>query len=80
MISKPEAYCPRCGGRYTVMDAIDVSRYAETVTYYAECPCGAGNITVKLGTVTAITPRPPIDIPMCFDEPAGTQEVEAWGA
>lgn len=74
MISKPEANCPRCGGRFTVLDAIDVSRHAETVTYYAECDCGAANITVARGTVTDIMPRPPIQIPDYKDEPLGSQD------
>ena len=58
MITKPNADCPRCRSRYTVFDAIDVSKYAETVTYYAECECGAADITVTRGQVTAIFPPP----------------------
>ena len=74
MISKPEANCPRCGGKYTILDAIDVSRHAETVTYYAECDCGAANITVTHGKVTGITPRAPITVPDYRDEPIGSQD------
>ena len=74
MISKPEANCPRCGGKYTVLDAIDVSRHTETVTYYAECDCGAANITVTRGNVTGITPRDPITVPDYRDEPIGSQD------
>ena len=74
MISKPEANCPRCGGKFTVLDAIDVSRHAETVTYYAECDCGAANITVTRGKVTGITPREPITVPDYRDEPIGSQD------
>ena len=74
MISKPEARCPRCGGKLTVLDAIDVSRHAETVTYYCECDCGAANLTVQSGKITGITLRPPIKVPDYYDEPAGSQE------
>ena len=74
MISKPEAHCPRCSYRFTVLDAIDVSRHAETVTYYAECDCGAANIVVTRGKVTDITPRPPIQMPDYKDEPLGNQD------
>ena len=51
MISKPKASCPCCGSKITVLDVIDVSRHAETVTYYGECDCGAANITVSRGQV-----------------------------
>ena len=74
MITKPEATCPRCGSKYNVMDAIDVSRHAETVTYYSECECGAAKLTTTLGRITGITPCEPLDIPDYFDEPAGSQE------
>ena len=74
MISKPEANCPLCGRKYTVFDTIDVSRHAETITYYAECECGAANLTVKRGKVTDITRRDPIEGPAWYDEPIGTQE------
>ena len=79
MISKPEAYCPRCGSRFTVLDAINVGLHAETVTYYGECDCGAANLTVTHGTITGITPRPPIEIPEYIDEePEGSQEYEDY--
>lgn len=74
MISKSKAKCPLCGSKYIVFDAIDVSRHAETVTYYAECECGAANLTLKSGKVTDITRRDPIDIPDWYDEPIGSQE------
>ena len=74
MISKPEANCPRCGSRLTVLDAIDVSRHAETVTYYCECDCGAADITVSRGQIQSIYPRPPVEIPEYEDTPIGTQE------
>jgi hypothetical protein len=74
MISKPEATCPRCGGRLTVLDAVDVSRHAETVTYYCECDCGAANLTVTRGQVTGITPREPLQIPDCEDDPITEEE------
>ena len=74
MISKPKAKCPLCGSKYIVFDAIDVSRHAETVTYYTECECGAANLTVNSGKVTDITRRDPIDIPDWYDEPIGSQE------
>lgn len=77
MITKPEATCPRCGSRYNVMDAVAVSRHAQTVTYYAECECGAANLTVTRGKVTDITSRNPIDIPDYYDEPA-TQEYDEY--
>ena len=80
MISKPEAYCPRCGGKLTVLDTIDVSRHAETVTYYAECGCGAANVTVSRGQVTSIMPRPPIEIPKYTDEPIGRREAPDYMA
>ena len=77
MISKPEAYCPRCGSKYTVLDAIDVGPRAETVTYYCECDCGAADMTVTCGKITGIKTRPPMDIPEYFDEPPeGGQEYE----
>lgn len=81
MISKPEAYCPRCSSRFAVLDAIDVDPHAGTVTYYCECDCGAANMTVTLGKVTDITPRPPIEIPDYIDEdPVGSQEYEDYMA
>ena len=81
MISKPEAYCPRCGGRFTVLDAIDVGTHAETVTYYGECKCGAANLTVTHGKITDITSRPPIEIPdYTDDEPEGDQEYKDYMA
>ena len=69
MISKPTANCPKCHGKLTVLDAIDVSLHADTVTYYCECDCGAANMTVRRGEVIRITPCPPIDIPEYFDVP-----------
>ena len=74
MISKPEATCPRCGGRLTVLDAVDVSRHAETVTYYCECDCGAANLTVTRGQVTGITPREPLQVPDWTDDPITEEE------
>ncbi len=74
MISKPEATCPRCGSRFAVKDPIDVCRHAETVTYYAECDCGAANITVTCGKVTGIVPRDPVELPGYWDEPAGRRD------
>ncbi len=74
MISKPEAKCPRCGGRLTVLDAIDVSRHAETVTYYCECDCGAANLTVTRGQVTGITPREPLQVLDYEDAPITEEE------
>ena len=74
MISKPTATCPRCNEKFTMLDAVDVSRHAETVTYYAECSCGAANITVSRGQITGITPREPIEIPEYRDEPLGSQD------
>ena len=74
MISKPEANCPLCGSKYNVFDAVDVSRYAQTVTYYAECECGAANLTVKGGKVIEITRRDPIEVPDYYDEPIISQE------
>ena len=79
MISKPEAYCPRCGGKLTVLDTVNVGPHAETVSYYCECDCGAAILTVTQGTVTGITPRPPIDCPDYMDAPAdGEQEYEEY--
>ena len=77
MITKPEATCPRCGSRFNVMDTVDVSEHAQTVTYYAECDCGAANLTVEKGNVTEITPRSPLDVPEYFDEPT-PQEYEDY--
>ena len=74
MISKPNAGCPCCGSKITVLDVIDVSRHAETVTYYGECDCGATNITVSRGQVIAVTLRPPIEVPAWQGRPAGSQE------
>ncbi len=74
MISKPEANCPRCGKKLIVKDPIGVSKNAITVIYYAECSCGAADITVSKGQITDITLRDPLDIPEYYDEPAGTQE------
>ncbi len=79
MISKPEAYCPRCGSRLTVMDAIDVNLHAETVTYYCECDCGAANLAVSQGKVISITPCSPIDLTSDLDEPiADSPEYEEY--
>ena len=69
MISKPEAYCPRCGSRFTILDAIDVSLHAETVTYYSECECGAANVTASRGKVISITPCSPIELASDLDGP-----------
>ena len=74
MISRPEATCPRCGSRYAVKDAVSVSRHAETVIYYAECECGAADLTVTGGLVTAVTPRDPITGPDEEALPPGDQE------
>lgn len=74
MIAKPEAFCPRCGGRFTVLDAVAVSRHAETVTYYCECDCGAAEMTVTQGRVTGIVPREPLQVPDDPCEPLGSQE------
>ena len=74
MISKPEAICPRCGSRMTVMDVIDVSKYAETVTWYCECDCGAAHLTLTRGQITGITPCEPLAFPEDTDEPEGSQE------
>ena len=72
MISKPEAYCPRCKGRLTVLDVIDVGPRAESVTYYCECGCGASDMTLSRGQILSITPRKPIRIPRYEDLPAGS--------
>ena len=73
MISRPEATCPRCGSRLTVLFATDVSQYAETVTYYCECECGAASLTVKHGEILNISLRDPIQEPE-EDIPEYTQE------
>lgn len=49
MITKPNATCPRCKSTYNVFDATWVGPHAETVVYYAECDCGAADITVSSG-------------------------------
>ena len=67
MISKPQATCPRCCGKYTVYDATWVGPHAETVEYYAECDCGAATLSVSKGQITGIAFRDPIDIPYYED-------------
>ena len=74
MITKPKATCPRCKSPYNVFDATWVGPHAETVVYYAECDCGAADITVSIGQIQSITPRAPIEIPEYEDIPIGTQE------
>ena len=74
MISKPEARCLRCGGKFTVLDPIAVGRHAESVTYYAECGCGAAHLTVKHGTVTDILACDPLQITDWTEPPEGSQE------
>ncbi len=77
MISKPEAYCPRCGSKFTVLDPIEVSPHAETVTYYCECDCGAADMTITRGKISSIVARPPMEILEYFDEPEeGEQEYD----
>ena len=63
LITKPETVCPRCGGRLAAVDVVDVRDHAETVVYYAECGCGAANLTVTAGRIAEITPRDPVDPP-----------------
>ena len=55
MITKPQATCPRCKSTYNVFDATWVGPHAETVVYYAECDCGAADITVSMGQIQSIT-------------------------
>ena len=74
MITKPNATCPRCKSAYNVFDATWVGPHAETVVYYAECDCGAADITVSRGQIQSITQRAPIEIPEYEDIPIGTQE------
>ena len=76
MITRPGATCPRCGSRFKVMDAISVSRHAQEVIYYAECSCGAADLTVNSGKITGITPRDPIEIPEYTDEPTALEYEE----
>lgn len=68
------AVCPRCGSKYTVLDTIDINRYAETVTCYAECDCGAADLVIRGGKIESITLRDPIAVQEYFDEPTGNQE------
>ena len=68
------AVCPRCGGKYTVLDTIDISQQVETITCYAECDCGAADLVIRDGKIACITLRDPITVPECFDEPTGSQE------
>ena len=74
MIAKPEATCPRCKSAYTVFDATWVGPRAETVVYYAECDCGAADITVSRGQIQNVSPRAPVEIPEYEDIPLGAQE------
>lgn len=74
MITKPQATCPRCKSTYNVFDATWVGPHAETVVYYAECDCGAADISVSRGQIQGISPRAPIEIPEYEDIPIGTQD------
>ena len=56
MITKPETTCPRCGGKLTALEVIDVTRHAESVTYYCECPCGAASLTSNTSTSVTVSP------------------------
>ncbi len=47
MISKPQANSPRCGGKLTVLDTIDVSRHILSVSV-------AGAITIFCLKVSAL--------------------------
>lgn len=71
------AACPRCGSPFSVLDAVSVGGRVDAATYYAECECGAANLTVEKGAVIKITPREPLDEPECFDEPT-PQEYEDY--
>ncbi len=68
------AVCPRCVSKYTILDTIDISQQADTVTYYAECDCGAADLVIRNGKIACVTRRDPISVPEYFDEPAGSQE------
>ena len=57
MITKPNATCPRCKSTYNVFDATWVGPHADTVVYYAECDCGAADITASSARPTLV-PRP----------------------
>ncbi len=74
MIPKPEASCPRCGGRLTVLDVTDVGSHAETVTWYCECDCGAAHLTLTRGQITDIVPCEPLFFSDRADKPEGSQE------
>ena len=74
MISRPTAYCPRCSGKYTMLDPIEVNSAAGKVIWYGECDCGAADITLTLGNVTEIISRDPVELPAYWDEPLPPQE------
>ena len=78
MNTKPKARCPRCGSRYTVIDA-GLPRNTETAEWYAECDCGAATLTVTGGKVARITFCDPDDgLGSLYDDgPAGPED-EDW--
>ena len=74
MTSKPIVYCPRCGEKFTGLDAINVSKYAGRDTCYCQCDCGTTNLAVSCGRITGIAYHLPIENPEDSDEPIGNLE------
>ena len=72
MITLETARCPRCGSKYGLSDSPYFARlHDRDLSYYGECDCGAGELTVRNGEVIRIRPCAPYedDSPICFPDP-----------
>ena len=80
MTTQIAARCPRCGSKHIVIGCYDECIDANTVVYYAECDCGAANLTIRDGKVTGIAYRDPDEFDYCLCVSAFTTEGVEYAA
>ena len=72
MITLETARCPHCGSKYGLGGGPYYARpYDRDLSYYGECECGAGELTVRNGEVIRIRPCEPFedDGPIDYPDP-----------